>query len=205
MDVSKVQHPGMSPAEQAPESRLMEQPMWDVVMEPEQDSPSIPSEEEVENVRPDGAEGDECPPSGPTSVGDKPADELQQGLNGSVPPSFQVQEQRNLFDPQLSGCEIPDQRTALEGSQVGQQTLLPVGLQGPNLCKQNLLDPAVGATTGSCVPVNYHHGSELRGPGVRRHPAQRGRRRRGGGHLHRHRGRLRPGLRVRPQNASDGR
>ncbi|XP_069005920.1 zinc finger protein 653 isoform X1 [Embiotoca jacksoni] len=41
----------------------------------------------------------------------------------SVPPPMQVQEQSELFDPQtlqtvVSGCEIPDQRTALEGSQL---------------------------------------------------------------------------------------
>lgn len=61
---------------------------------------------------------------------------LSQNLNGSepleaqpelsVPPPFQVQEQSELFDPQtlqtvVTSCEIPDQRTALEGSQVGEQ------------------------------------------------------------------------------------
>ncbi|XP_071330690.1 zinc finger protein 653 [Trachinotus anak] len=58
---------------------------------------------------------------------------LSQGLNGSlqlgaqpqlsVPPPMQVQEQSEPFDPQalqtvVTGCEIPDQRTALEGSQL---------------------------------------------------------------------------------------
>lgn len=43
----------------------------------------------------------------------------------SVPPPMQVQEQGELFDPQtlqtvVASCEIPDQRTTLEGSQVGQ-------------------------------------------------------------------------------------
>uniref|UniRef100_A0A1A7WAG7 Zinc finger protein 653 n=3 Tax=Nothobranchiidae TaxID=405002 RepID=A0A1A7WAG7_9TELE len=46
---------------------------------------------------------------------------LSQSLSGSVPPA--VQEQTDLLDPQtlqtvVSGCEIPDQRTALEGSQL---------------------------------------------------------------------------------------
>ncbi|GAA6215440.1 zinc finger protein 653 [Lates japonicus] len=41
----------------------------------------------------------------------------------SVPPPMQVQEQSELFDPQtlqtvVTSCEIPDQRTALEGSQL---------------------------------------------------------------------------------------
>ncbi|XP_026204449.1 zinc finger protein 653 isoform X2 [Anabas testudineus] len=58
---------------------------------------------------------------------------LSQSLSGSVPleaqpelsvpPPFQVQEQSELFDPQalqtvVTSCEIPDQRTALEGSQL---------------------------------------------------------------------------------------
>uniref|UniRef100_A0A3Q1F0M1 Zinc finger protein 653 n=1 Tax=Acanthochromis polyacanthus TaxID=80966 RepID=A0A3Q1F0M1_9TELE len=58
---------------------------------------------------------------------------LSQSLSGSVPlgaqtelsvpPPMQVQEQSELFDPQalqtvVTGCEIPDQRTALEGSQL---------------------------------------------------------------------------------------
>uniref|UniRef100_A0A3B5A1S3 Zinc finger protein 653 n=1 Tax=Stegastes partitus TaxID=144197 RepID=A0A3B5A1S3_9TELE len=57
---------------------------------------------------------------------------LSQSLSGSVPlgaqpelsvpPPMQVQEQSELFDPQtlqtvVTGCEMPDQRTALEGSQ----------------------------------------------------------------------------------------
>lgn len=59
---------------------------------------------------------------------------LSQGLSGSVrlgaqpelsvPPPLEVQEQSDLFEPQtlqtvVTSCEIPDQRTALEGSQVG--------------------------------------------------------------------------------------
>ncbi|XP_029364159.1 zinc finger protein 653 isoform X2 [Echeneis naucrates] len=58
---------------------------------------------------------------------------LSQSLSGSVqlaaeaqvsvPPPMQVQEQSELFDPQtlqtvVTSCEIPDQRTALEGSQL---------------------------------------------------------------------------------------
>ncbi|XP_039901661.1 zinc finger protein 653 [Simochromis diagramma] len=58
---------------------------------------------------------------------------LSQSLSGSVrlsaqtelsvPPTMQVQEQSELFEPQtlqtvVTGCEIPDQRTALEGSQL---------------------------------------------------------------------------------------
>lgn len=58
---------------------------------------------------------------------------LTQSLSGSVqlgsqpqlsiPPPMQVQEQSGLFDPQalqavVTSCEMPDQRTALEGSQV---------------------------------------------------------------------------------------
>eukprot|EP00064_Thunnus_orientalis_P011818 superscaffoldBa00001745_g11850 len=58
---------------------------------------------------------------------------LSQSLSGSVrlgaqpelsvPPPMQVQEQGELFDPQtlqtvVTSCEIPDQRTALEGSQL---------------------------------------------------------------------------------------
>lgn len=61
---------------------------------------------------------------------------LSQSLSGSVrlsaqtelsvPPTMQVQEQSELFEPQtlqtvVTGCEIPDQRTALEGSQVGKR------------------------------------------------------------------------------------
>lgn len=59
---------------------------------------------------------------------------LSQSLSGSVQlgaqprlsvqPPMQVQEQSELFDPQtlqtvVTSCDIPDQRTALEGSQVG--------------------------------------------------------------------------------------
>ncbi|KAK5611408.1 hypothetical protein CRENBAI_017172 [Crenichthys baileyi] len=59
--------------------------------------------------------------------------EGSQNLNGSVPlsaqmelsvpPAVQVQERAELFDPQslqtvVTGCEIPNQRTALEGSQL---------------------------------------------------------------------------------------
>ncbi|XP_028268648.1 zinc finger protein 653 [Parambassis ranga] len=48
---------------------------------------------------------------------------LSQSLSGSIPPPMQVQEQSEMFDPQtlqtvVTGCELPDQRTALEGSQL---------------------------------------------------------------------------------------
>lgn len=48
---------------------------------------------------------------------------LSQSLSGSIPPPMQVQEQSDMFDPQtlqtvVTGCELPNQRTALEGSQV---------------------------------------------------------------------------------------
>lgn len=45
--------------------------------------------------------------------------------------------------------------------------------------------------------VNYHHWPQLWGPGIGGHPAQHGRRKRGGSHLHCHRGcHLQPGLHV---------
>ncbi|XP_029998211.1 zinc finger protein 653 isoform X2 [Sphaeramia orbicularis] len=48
---------------------------------------------------------------------------LSQDLSSSVPPPMQVQNQSELFDPQtlqtvITSCELPDQRTALEGSQL---------------------------------------------------------------------------------------
>lgn len=172
MGVSEVQHSTMNPMEQtaAPNHQLSaEAPsrdaVWEMemVMERERGSPgaalqSIPSEEEAEDLRQDGAEGGEggdrlreeeirtilhryeCVTSVTASLVDKldKADEdsvLSQSLSGSVPldtqpelsvpPPFQVQEQSELFDPQtlqtvVTSCEIPDQRTALEGSQVGE-------------------------------------------------------------------------------------
>lgn len=156
--------PNLQPSAEAPsrDAQLSEQPVWEMemVMEREQGSPgasfqSIPSEEEAEDLRQDGAEGGgrerigmiphryECVMT--TSVTAPLVDKLDkmdedsvlsQNLSGSVPleaqpelsvpPPFQVQEQSELFDPQtlqtvVTSCEIPDQRAALEGSQVGER------------------------------------------------------------------------------------
>lgn len=177
VDVSEVQHSTMSPVEDAAalmhqpsieasskDVPLTEQPVWEMemVMERQQGSPaaefhSIPSEEEVEDLR-QGRDGEEGG-GGAGSLGQEEirtiphsydcvtvtaslADKLEktdedsvlsQSLSGSVqlgsqpqlsvPPPIQVQEQSELFDPQtlqtvVTSCEIPDQRTALEGSQV---------------------------------------------------------------------------------------
>ncbi|XP_044036288.1 zinc finger protein 653 [Siniperca chuatsi] len=109
---------------------------------------SIPSEEEAEeagDLRRDREEeeirtiphGYECV-TVTASLADKleKTDEdsvLSQSLSGSVrlgaqaelsvPPPMQIQEQSELFDPQtlqtvVTSCEIPDQRTTLEGSQL---------------------------------------------------------------------------------------
>lgn len=128
---------------------LTGQPVWDIemVMERQQGSTtaafaSIPSEEEAEEAedlgqgRDEGEEEIRAVTMTPSLV-DKleKSDEdlvLSQSLSGSVslggqpelsvPPP--IQEQGELFDPQtlqtvVTSCEIPEQRTTLEGSQVG--------------------------------------------------------------------------------------
>lgn len=125
---------------------LTGQPVWDIemVMERQQGSTtaafaSIPSEEEAEDLgqgRDEGEEEIRAVTMTPSLV-DKleKSDEdlvLSQSLSGSVslggqpelsvPPP--IQEQGELFDPQtlqtvVTSCEIPEQRTTLEGSQVG--------------------------------------------------------------------------------------
>ncbi|XP_056256798.1 zinc finger protein 653 [Seriola aureovittata] len=175
VDVSEVQHTSMSPIEESAALNhqpsieasskvvpLTGQPVWEMemVMERQQGSPaaafhSIPSEEEAEDLRRGGDEGEgggerlgeeeiRTLPHGydcvtvAASLADKleKTDEdsvLSQSLSGSVqlgaqsqlsvPPPMHVQEQSELFDPQtlqtvVTSCEIPDQRTALEGSQL---------------------------------------------------------------------------------------
>ncbi len=128
---------------------LTGQPVWEMemVMERQQGSPaavfhSIPSEEEAEDLgrgRDGGEEEIRTIPHGYECVTMEKTDEdsvLSQSLSGSVrledqselsvPPPMQVQEQSELFDPQalqtvVTSCEIPDQRTTLEGSQVGER------------------------------------------------------------------------------------
>lgn len=94
---------------------------------------------------------------------------LSQSLSGSVqlgaqpelsvPPPMQIQEQGELFDPQtlqtvVTSCEIPDQRTTLEGSQVGEFVRCLKDVEVYYCFTQNFhchLSP----------PVNYHHRSQL--------------------------------------------
>ncbi|XP_026181845.1 zinc finger protein 653 [Mastacembelus armatus] len=120
----------------------------EVVMEREQASlgaafHSIPSEEEAEDLRRGGVGGEtlreeeemgtlphryECVTSETTSLAEKleKTDKdsgLSRSLGGSGPPALQVEEQSDLFDPQtlqtvVTSCEVPEQRTALEGSQL---------------------------------------------------------------------------------------
>jgi len=123
-----------------------------------------------------------------------------------VTPPMQVEEQSELFDPHtlqtvVTSCEIPDQRTTLEGSQVGD--LVPCRdverremwctsrkCMTPFPQKLQLLNSFLLS-----ILVDPHHRAQLRGPGVRGHPAQYGRHKRGRSHLHRHRGRrLQPGV-----------
>ncbi|XP_029293525.1 zinc finger protein 653 [Cottoperca gobio] len=108
--------------------------------EEEEEEEEEEGEEESEDLRRDGEEeeirtvphGYECVTVTP-SLADKlekldKDSVLSQSLNGSVGPELSVpppmqEEQSELFDPQtlqtvVTSCEIPDQRTALEGSQL---------------------------------------------------------------------------------------
>ena len=116
-----------------------------------------------------------------------------------------VPEQSDLFPTQtlqtvVTSCEMPDQRTALEGSQVGESVFsreveVAVRSVRSGMCCCFLHEVIMVVYLSPPPPVNYNHWPQLRGPGVRGHPAQHGRRSRGGGHLHRHRGRhLQPGV-----------
>lgn len=78
-------------------------------------------EEEMRTVGPDGESN--------TTAASLPGEpeqgrEAPQSSNGSVPPAGRVQQQAEVFVPQDlqtvgTGCEVPNQRTALESSQVG--------------------------------------------------------------------------------------
>ncbi|KAK2894270.1 zinc finger protein 653 isoform X1 [Channa argus] len=167
VDVSDGQHPTPSPTEQpatlnhqlrveasSREAQLTGHPVWEMemVVERQEDSPgaalhSIPSEEEVEDLRQDDGEGagerlrneeirttahrydcvmaplvDKLVKTDEDSVLSS-SEPLDSQPELSVPPTMQVQEQNDLFDPQtlqtvVNSCDIPDQRTALEGSQL---------------------------------------------------------------------------------------
>ncbi|XP_062263364.1 zinc finger protein 653 [Platichthys flesus] len=119
---------------------LMEQPVWQMEMEEQPGSPpaafvSISSEEEAEDLRQsrDGEEGEKLIEEEirtvPLNYKLEKTDEdsvLSQGLSSPVElsvqsgPSVQVQEQSDLFPPHplVTSCEVPDQRTALDGSQL---------------------------------------------------------------------------------------
>lgn len=109
---------------------------------------------------------------------------------GAQHPALSEQDQSELFDPQtlqtvVADCEIPEQRTALEGSQVSES--------------KNRRYYCIKTFYNHCffLLVNYHHWSQLRGFGIRRNPAQHGQWKCGGNHLHRRRrGRLQPGVHI---------
>ncbi|KAK2833925.1 hypothetical protein Q5P01_017814 [Channa striata] len=167
VDVPDGQHPTRSLTEQpaAPkhqpgvevpprEAQLKAHSAWEseMVVERQQSSPaavfhSIPSEEEVEDLRQDDGAGagesfrkeeirtiphvydcltaplvDKLVKTDEDSVLSS-SEPLDSQPELPVPPSIRVQDQSDLFDPQtlqtvVTSCEIPDQRTALEGSQL---------------------------------------------------------------------------------------
>ncbi|XP_055008680.1 zinc finger protein 653 isoform X2 [Boleophthalmus pectinirostris] len=99
-------------------------PVWDMEGSPD----AFHSEDDCEDLRAaedremqihrDTPEGFQC-----VSLGHK-VDSINEEsvLSGSVPPPMHVQDQSTLYDPQslhsIVGCEIPDQRSAFEASQL---------------------------------------------------------------------------------------
>lgn len=130
-DVSNVHHEAPGGIEQIPppcpdRSRDVaetEQPFWDMEGSP---GAAYHSEEDCEDPRPPGDNdlqrlgGNELTvPHGYQCVSASLEDKQESVLNGSVPP--QMQNESELFDPLqtvVTSCELPDQRTALEGPQV---------------------------------------------------------------------------------------
>lgn len=130
-DVSNVHHEAPGGIEQIPppcpdRSRDVaetEQPFWDMEGSP---GAAYHSEEDCEDPRPPGDNdlqrlgGNELTePHGYQCVSASLEDKQESVLNGSVPP--QMQNESELFDPLqtvVTSCELPDQRTALEGPQL---------------------------------------------------------------------------------------
>ncbi|KAM9391726.1 zinc finger protein 653 [Pholidichthys leucotaenia] len=130
------------------EAPLTREPMWEVDMVQDQGSitaafDSIPQPVDTEDLKQGKDGGEEQMRTEPPDFGciaivdglEKPDEDLglSQNLGGSVqlggqaevsvPQPMQAQGQNELFDPQtlqtvVTSCEIPDQRTALEGSQL---------------------------------------------------------------------------------------
>lgn len=117
-----------TPSKDAP---LIGQPVWEVEMvtERQQGSPtsafhSIPSDEDTEDVRTDmdlvEEEEIRTSPEELKKTGEESQLELEVEPQLTVPAApLQVPEQSELFEAQaVQSCDITDQRTALEGSQV---------------------------------------------------------------------------------------
>lgn len=130
-NVSEDQRTTASPVTDTPSKDvpLIGQPVWEMVTERQQGSPtsafhSIPSDEDTEDMRTDmdlvEEEEIRTSPEELKKTGEESQLELEVEPQLTVPAApLQVPEQSELFEAQaVQSCDITDQRTALEGSQV---------------------------------------------------------------------------------------